>query len=471
MPELPEVETIRGLLEKQLVGRTIVDVEVLYERMIYGNRQLFSSIVGATMTSIKRKGKFLLIYFNNDTVLISHLRMEGKYYLYEESEESSRFARIIFHLDHNQKLCYDDSRKFGVMKVIPVTDLLKEPWLISLGPEPMELKDATSLYQKAKRCHKPIKVLIMDQTFLAGLGNIYADETLFAAHIHPETPANLLSLDEWESILSHARRILLRAIEAGGSTIRSYHAAREMDGMFQDELLVYGRKGDFCPNCHHAFDKIIVGGRGTTYCPKCQKNKDRPLVIGLTGVIGSGKSTALEILASLGAAVISCDTIVHSLYQDYKIQRHLEKLLKGRFFDGDAFSLTALRNDILNNPEHKKIVEDYLFPLVKRQLIDFIRSEHGSSIVVLEIPLLFEAHFDDLCDVTLAIKVSSNDQRSNLKKRGQEQIEAMIEMNYDGEHYPYASKLDYYLDTNNDEKTLQEALAKLYHQLVNRNAL
>ncbi len=468
MPELPEVETIRRLLETQLLNKQITNIDIIYSKMIYGNYDDFYKIEGQSITAIKRKGKFLIINFSNHYVLISHLRMEGKYYLYDECEPSSKYARIVFHLNDEKKLCYDDSRKFGVMKVIKEENLEKEPWLMSLGPEPMDIKDIHPLYNKAQKIHKPIKILLMDQSFIAGLGNIYADETLFACKIHPETPSYLISLEEWNNIIKQAERILLNAIKEGGSTIRSYHAAREIDGRFQEKLLVYGQKDSFCPHCQCQFDKIVVGGRGTTYCPHCQKNKTKKAIVGLTGPIGCGKSTALKILKSLGADTISSDDIVHRLYQDKKVQKRLEKILHVSLFDekGD-FSKSKLRYQLAKNPLNKKNIEDYIFPLVRRQLIDFIR-QSKKAIIVLEVPLLFESKFDYLCDKIIAIKVSNKNQYDNLYKRGQQNIEEMIKMNYEGEHYPFIDKLDCYIDSHNDKKMLFRALKSFYDELINK---
>lgn len=468
MPELPEVETIKRLLEKQLLNKKIKKIDVIYSKMIYGNYDDFYRIEDQSITAITRKGKFLIIHFSNQYILISHLRMEGKYYLYDEQEPSSKYARIIFHLNENKKLCYDDSRKFGVMKVIKKENLVKEPWLINLGPEPMDVQDIYPLFKKAQKIHKPIKVLLMDQSFIAGLGNIYADETLFACKIHPETPAHLISLEEWDNIIKQSSRILKTAIKEGGSTIRSYHAAREIDGRFQEKLLVYGQKDSFCPYCQCQFDKIIVGGRGTTYCPHCQKNKTKKAIIGLTGPIGCGKSTALKILNSLGADTISSDDIVHQLYEDKKIQKHLEKVLQTSLSDEKGnFSKAKLRAHLTTNPLFKTLVESYIFPLVRRQLIDFIR-QSKKNIIVLEVPLLFESQFDYLCDIKIAIKISNKDQYDNLCKRGQYNIEKMIKMNYEGDHYPFVDKLDYYIDSHNDKKMLFQALKAIYDEYINK---
>lgn len=463
MPELPEVETIRRILTSRLIGKKIINIKVLYERMIHNDLSLLDNILDTEITSIDRKGKYLIFKFKNDYALISHLRMEGKYYFYSLDESDSKYARVIFYLDSKEKICYDDSRKFGVMKIVKIDQLDNDKWLSILGPEPMDVEDASYLYNIARKINKPIKALLLDQSFLSGLGNIYVDETLFLAKIHPLRSAKTLSLDDFKNILEASKVTLLKAIELGGSTIKSYHASREVNGLFQEELLVYGKKNEPCPSCKTPLTKIIVGGRGTTYCEKCQRLTDKT-VIGLTGAIGSGKSTALKILSSLGADVISSDNVVLELYKNKQILLDLEKILNVKLLDENCvFMKENLRNAITSSLDNKNKLELYLYPLVKLKLIEFI-NKSKKDIIVLEVPLLFEAHFEHLCNITIAIKISNENQYSNLSKRGQINIESMIKMNYKGEEYPYKDKVTYYLDTNNNEDVLKQLLISIYNK-------
>lgn len=464
MPELPEVETIKRILSPRLIGHKFINIEVLYERMLHSPLESLKLITNKTITNIDRKGKYLIFKFENGYALISHLRMEGKYYFYNLDENNSRFARIIFYLDNNQKVCYDDSRKFGVMKVIPINELSSDSWLSILGPEPMEITDSNYLFEKAKSSTKPIKSLLLDQSFISGLGNIYADETLFLAKIHPQRISKSLNKNDWDNILKAAKKTLLKAIELGGSTIKSYHASREVSGLFQEELFVYGKKDLSCPVCGNKLFKTIVGGRGTTYCPKCQKLTLKT-VIGLTGAIGSGKSTALKILSELGTDTISCDDIVSSLYKDKRIIKEIEKLLDIQLTteNGD-FNKEVLRNTISNNEYKLKKLENYIHPLVRQKLIAFI-NKSNKNIITLEIPLLFESNFNDLCDLTIAIKISNENQYKNLSKRNQMQIEKMIKMNYLGEEYAYSDAVTYYLDTKNNIEVLHSMLCEIINNL------
>ena len=464
MPELPEVETVRSVLEPRLVGRKFINIEVLYERMIHSSIESLSLITNQEITSIERIGKYLIFKFANGYALLSHLRMEGKYYFYDNEEENSRFARVIFYLDNNQKVCYDDSRKFGVMKVVESSKIKEDKWISVLGPEPMDILDSSTLFIKASKSSKPIKTLLLDQSFMSGLGNIYVDETLFLAGIHPLRSANTLLKDDWENILQSAKSTLLKAIKLGGSTIKSYHASREVSGLFQEELLVYGKKGEPCPRCKTPLKKIVVGGRGTTYCPKCQKLTSKT-VIGLTGAIGSGKSTALNILKELGSDAISSDEVVSQLYKDKNVLKSLESLLNIKLIsENGEFLKENLRELLASDPSKKDTLEKFIHPLVKQRLISFI-NKSKKDVIVLEIPLLFEANFEDLCNITIAIKISNENQYRNLIKRNQKDIERMLKMNYLGEQYPYANEVTYYLDSKNDKELLKQLIEEIFKKL------
>ena len=188
-----------------------------------------------------------------------------------------------------------------------------------LGPEPFDVKDVSKLMKQVSKVKKPIKTTLLDQTVITGLGNIYVDETLYASHIHPLTPANLITLDEWNKIIKNSVEILNIAIKMGGSTIKSYHPGKDIDGNFQTRIKIYGKSGETCPTCGHTFRFIKVGGRGTTFCPVCQRKVGEVQNIGLTGKIASGKSSALDIYKKLGAATISSDEIVSELYKKKEV--------------------------------------------------------------------------------------------------------------------------------------------------------
>ena len=204
----------------------------------------------------------------DDYYLLSHLRMEGKYFIRNNGDERNKHEHIIILFDDNTELRYHDTRKFGKMYLIEKDKVYKEKPLKDLGKEPWD-KTLTKEYLKEKLNKKPIKTELLDQTIIVGIGNIYADEILFLSKIYPETPGNQLKDEELENIIKYTKTTLEKAIELGGTTVKSYTSSEGVHGRFQNELLVHTKEE--CPNCKTKIEKITVGGRGTYYCPKCQK--------------------------------------------------------------------------------------------------------------------------------------------------------------------------------------------------------
>ena len=271
MPELPEVETVRRGLIAKVKGRRIINCKVLWDGIIaYPTKQTFiKEVANQTINGIERRGKFLMFILDN-YYLISHLRMEGKYFIKESNEPLSKHDYVIFILDNNKELRYNDTRKFGKMHLVKKNELNFSP-IAKLGKEPWD-DDLTVDYLKIKlNRNLPIKTLLLDQSIITGIGNIYADEILFASNINPETKGAVLTNKQLHSIIDNTRRILSKAIELGGTTIHTYTAVDGITGRFQQELLVHGKKDMPCPNCKSKIAKIVVNTRGTYYCPHCQK--------------------------------------------------------------------------------------------------------------------------------------------------------------------------------------------------------
>lgn len=271
MPELPEVETVKNGLLKKVKGKKIIKCRVLWDGIIaYPNPQEFvSSIENQTINDITRRGKFLM-FILDDYYLTSHLRMEGKYFIKDPTEPLSKHDHVIFTLDNNKELRYNDTRKFGKMHLVKKDELSKSP-ISKLGKEPWD-KDLNIEYLSEKlNKKKAIKTLLLDQSIITGIGNIYADEILFLSRINPEINGCDLSNKNLQDIIENTRNILSKAIELGGTTIHTYTAVDGITGRFQQELLVHGKKDSECPNCKTKIEKIVVNTRGTYYCPKCQK--------------------------------------------------------------------------------------------------------------------------------------------------------------------------------------------------------
>lgn len=274
MPELPEVETARRTLEQLVVGKTIEHITVRWHKIIKfddGVEAFINRLKGQTFRSIGRKGKFLLFYLDGD-VLVSHLRMEGKFSVKPEEEPSDKHTHVIFQLTNGEQLRYNDVRKFGTMHLFTEGQENDTPPLTLVGPEPFDESFTLDYFkEKVQRSSRMIKNILLDQTVVAGLGNIYVDETLFKAGVHPERRGNSMQDMELVRIQQAAAETLLEAVEKGGSTIRSYVNSQGKIGTFQQQLLVYGQNGTPCPNCGREIIKIKVGGRGTHICTSCQK--------------------------------------------------------------------------------------------------------------------------------------------------------------------------------------------------------
>lgn len=272
MPEIAEVRTVARTLNQRIVGKKIKDIELIYSKIVIDDPEYFkNNLIGKTFKSVDNYGKWLLFSFGELT-LISHLRMEGKYFIKESSEPIEKHEHIIFHLDDGTDLRYHDTRKFGRMRLVKTEDVYKSEEISKLGIEP----DSDSLtdeylYNSLKNKKLPIKTLLLDQTIINGLGNIYVDEVLFSSKIHPLTLGCNITLKDCTNIARSAKEIITKATKMGGTTIRSYTSSLGVYGTYQSELKVHTKVGSSCPNCGETIKKCRVGGRGTYYCPRCQK--------------------------------------------------------------------------------------------------------------------------------------------------------------------------------------------------------
>lgn len=268
MPELPEVETVLRTLESRISGRRITDVEIRYPKIIEGDPDVFAStLAGQSFRDFRRRGKYLL-FGMDDCVLVSHLRMEGKYYLQHPEDPADRHVHVIFRLDDGTELRYHDTRKFGRMEIRPRDEDFSR-WH-GLGPEPFdEAFTDEYVYSVCRSRNMPLKSLLLDQSFIAGIGNIYADEILAACHLRPGRNCRRVTRKDAANIRNHTERIMREAVALGGTTIRSYTSSLGVTGRFQTECTVHMKKT--CPVCGHEIKIRRIGGRSSYYCPDCQK--------------------------------------------------------------------------------------------------------------------------------------------------------------------------------------------------------
>ncbi len=274
MPELPEVETVRRGLKKYFKNQWIEDLKIIYPKLIKSNLNEFKiKVKGTKVLKIDRRGKFLLIRLNNKLTIVSHMRMEGRYSVEREGVLPHKHTEIVFYLKNKKQVFYDDTRKFGIMKLVHTGKEAEEVKAIRLmGPEPTksDLK-VDYLYRRLNSSRKKIKPWLLDQNNIAGIGNIYADEILWLSRISPLRIANTIDQNEAESLRNNTIKELAYAIKEGGSTVHSFVDAYGHTGNMQNKLHVYARAGSPCERDGNLLIKIKVAQRGTTYCPKCQR--------------------------------------------------------------------------------------------------------------------------------------------------------------------------------------------------------
>jgi formamidopyrimidine-DNA glycosylase len=288
MPELPEVETIKLGLQKCLIGYRIEDIKILIPKMFSGSPK---QIIGAKIVGLKRIGKSLIIELDNNFVLAIHLKMTGQLIYSDEKTKKlilslkiggttlpSKYSHIIFSLDNNAKLYYNDLRQFGWIKVVRKDQLMNLPFFKEMGPEPPVAKAMVGraltldkFREILSRSNITIKVLLMDQKKISGVGNIYANDALFEAGIDPRRKAKSLSLEEIEKLYQAILEVLRSGLEYGGSSDENFVNALGQEGNYQDHTLIYGREEKKCEICGGKIQKIKLGGRGTYFCPSCQR--------------------------------------------------------------------------------------------------------------------------------------------------------------------------------------------------------
>jgi formamidopyrimidine-DNA glycosylase len=268
MPELPEVETIVRALQAN-VGASINSIEIRREDIL--RLQEFSALQlhGQTIKNIHRRGKFLIIELGRDRNLIFHLGMSGRFYMLAAGEEpAEKHVHVIVHLNNGINLVYQDPRRFGGVWLVKE----RERFFRHMGREPLS-SDFTVAYLEdiLKQRRAPVKNLLLNQNLISGIGNIYADESLFAAGIRPDRPAASLSQQETKKLHRSIRKVLRQGIELRGTTLRDYRDAFNESGGFQNYLKVYGRHNQPCPQCGKLIQRIRIGGRSTHFCSNCQR--------------------------------------------------------------------------------------------------------------------------------------------------------------------------------------------------------
>ncbi|WP_420540018.1 DNA-formamidopyrimidine glycosylase [Paenibacillus polymyxa] len=273
MPELPEVETIKRTLNELIVDKHIDHVTVNLPRIIQRPDDIHAfamELADHRIIGVERRGKFLRILLDG-LVLVSHLRMEGRYGLYSQDDPVEKHTHVIFHFKDGTELRYQDVRQFGTMHLFPAgQDLLEKP-LNKLGLEPMDEAFTPEMLRAAVGTRSTsIKAALLNQSYVVGIGNIYVDESLFKAGIHPAQPAKNLTDSQFRVLHEAIVSTLGASIQVGGSSIKSFVNGQGKTGDFQHQLQIYGRNAKPCMNCATLIEKSVVAGRGTHHCPVCQ---------------------------------------------------------------------------------------------------------------------------------------------------------------------------------------------------------
>ncbi|MDZ7293270.1 DNA-formamidopyrimidine glycosylase [Mycoplasmopsis pulmonis] len=276
MPELPEVRVVCKSLNEKVQNLVFKKVEIFNPKLFkeYDPSYFQEFLIGEKILKISNLGKNIIYFLTNNKIMLSHLRMEGKYSFYEQKpKETLKHIQAIFYFENGSELHYRESRPFGTFHIRYLNNYLKIDPLAKVAQSPGEI-DFETFYNRLSKKALAIKPTLLDQSIVSGIGNIYADEILFASKIHPATPSNLLSKDKVKEILKNAIEILDKSTELGGSTINSYESLNKKEGQYQNFLKVHTKKGEFCIKCSSKIEKIKFKGRGTYFCPTCQKQKD-----------------------------------------------------------------------------------------------------------------------------------------------------------------------------------------------------
>jgi|SRR3989344_3131981 len=274
MPELPEVETIRRDLNKELKGRKIIRLKFYdWAKMLKPSPEAVAKAVdGKTIKDFGRRAKLLLLHLDDhETTIAIHLKLSGQLFIRKQTDSADRFTHVILELDKGEELRFNDLRKFGFMKVVESSGDL-EKLLSEFGPEPntteFTFENFKNIVSKSSRA---IKIVIMDQKKIAGVGNIYADEALWRAKIHPTKRANELTKKKLKELYNAILFVIKQGIEDRGTSVDSYLTIYATSGEHEKNLKVFRLNGEPCPRCSTIIKKTRVGGRGTHFCPKCQR--------------------------------------------------------------------------------------------------------------------------------------------------------------------------------------------------------
>lgn len=487
MPELPEVETIKRVLEKWCVGKKVSKFYLFYDKLLENTNvnELNNLLVNQEIIEVRRRGKFILFIFKNDYVLISHLRMEGKWHYgffsdnkleegitfdlkAKEEGNGHKHAHFLMEFSDGHLLIYEDFRKFGRIILDNVSKMSNHNPLNKLGLEPFDDNlTANYLINKFKKLNINIKQALLDQSIISGLGNIYVDEVLFLSGLLPTVKVKDIGDDLLSKLIENSKIVLTKAIELGGSTVSTYHFANDVDGKFQNELNVYGRQNEKCFKCDATIQKIFVQGRGTSFCPRCQKGLIKNAVIGVTGTIGAGKSFVSSLISQYGYKVLDADKITKNGQEiNQELYNKIIKVFKDYLIlnEDKTINRSQLRKIILDNEKLKIKLEEIVHPFVYRHILEEIVFNVGDKFV-LDIPILFKSKINELCNLTILVTCDDEVRIKRLSKRNNMPIDEALKLgnsiNHLNNHY------DFTIDNSFNEENVKKELKDLF-EIINK---
>lgn len=411
MPELPEVQTVINILQKSITDETISGVRVIYPGILHDTttETLEQELPHQVIKGFRRKGKYLIFLLSKGSLIV-HLRMEGKFYILPQDAGIEKHVHIVVYFESGKAIHYHDVRKFGTFTYLPTNDwkaISAYPMLGKLGKDANAEWEEDELYYLIHDKKTPVKAVLLDQTVIAGLGNIYVNEVCYLAKVHPLRLASSISKEEANKISFFAKKVLDEAIEYGGTTIRSYTSSLGVTGRFQQFLHVHGKEGEKCSECGTEIIKLKVGGRGTYICPKCQVL--RPKVVAITGGIATGKSTLVRLLREAGFQVWVADEEVDLLYRKKAVIDEVAKRFPEVCIEGiiDRKSLGKL---IFSDEKARKDLEAIIHPFVYEALDEWIKEHQDEKFVFADIPLLYETNrekcFDEVIVITVPLEIN-----------------------------------------------------------------
>lgn len=463
MPELPEVETVKRELERNILNKHCLKPVIINLKCIQTPiEEYVNGINNSMITSLSREGKFLIIHLNNNHKILFHLRMEGKLFYEKKEEIKQKHLSLYIPFDDETNLVFYDSRKFGVSFYLKEEE--KGP-LNKLGLEPKEISSPDYLINKISKSNKCIKQLLLDQNIIAGLGNIYADEVCFACNISPMKKGNEITYKEADNIIIKAREILEKAIENNGSTIKSYQASKKIHGSFQSFLKVYGKEKELCSRCKKVkIERKRINGRSSYYCPVCQ---EVGISVAITGNIASGKTSVAKIFASNGYAYFSADKKVSELYNNPTFIKELKKEFSS-IISNNQVDKNKVLELLIHNKEFNRKYLGFIYKIIKEEVNEFF-IENNNKKKVFEIPLLFNAKLEKM--FTYIVGVESSKNKELLYKRETKNVEEKILLDKQNKYKEKRYLLDYLIINDHDLKELEKQTTEVIEEIENRTTI